>query len=262
MASPRIIRLAGVQNFRDLGGQVTKDGRIFRWGRLFRSGHLSDMTDSCGMELLARDIETVIDFRSEAEKERHPVHWTSMWQPRYVPIPIGGNAAAWVHSLFEEMARADFPADALHQQFIKAFETIPIANVDGLATFFENLLANIDQPILFHCTAGKDRTGIASALLMRILGFDDPTIEANFLETNKAVDLPNKSKELAGYIQARTGAKVQPEDVLPLVGVAPSFLDALWSSINAHYGDFDSYVMDGLKLDQSAKDALGGGFLK
>lgn len=261
--SPRIIQLAGVKNFRDIGGYKTTDGGVIRWGKLFRSGHLSDMTDACGMEMLARDIETVVDFRSEPEKQRHPVHWTSMWAPTYVPQPIGGNAAAWVHALFERIGQdEDGGVEGVYGQFIRAFRDIPTKNVEGLAGFFQTILgAKDNSAVLYHCTAGKDRTGIASALLLKILGVDEATIMEDFLTTNRAVDLEAGKQQMVEFLSVKAGKPVSPEAVMPMVGVDAPFLEATWAVIDEDYGSFDAYVRDGLGLTDDAVATLRGRYV-
>ncbi len=259
--SPRIIRLAGVQNLRDIGGYQTTGGGVVRWGKVFRSGHLSDMTDACGMEMLARDVEVVIDFRSEPEKKLHPVHWTSMWSPDYVAHPIGGNAAAWVHAMFEGLSKGG-GVEGVREQFIGAFETIPIANADGLAGFFQAVLNAPERgAVLYHCTAGKDRTGIATALLLDILGVDRTTIMDDFLLTNRAVNLAEKSKSLAELISLKTDANVTADMVMPMVGVEDAFLAAMYDVIDRDYGSMDAYVRDGLKLGDAEITALRDRFV-
>lgn len=253
----RIVPLAGVKNFRDMGGYRARDGRTMRWGRIFRSGHLSDMTDDCGTEMLARDIETVIDFRSDAEKERHPVRWPKSWIPDYRPSPIGGNAAAWVRELFDKLSNSPFPAKDLRDQFILAFETIPIANAAGLKVFFDGLIDHSKgNAVLFHCTAGKDRTGVAGALLMHALGVGRDDIMADFLLTNEAVDLGETSAEMAGRLSCRAGRAIAPADVLPLVGVEADFLEAAYRSIDKHYGSLDTYLSGAMGLDAARREKL------
>lgn len=252
----RRIPLEGVKNFRDLGGLPTTDGRETRWGRLFRSGHLADLSDDTGMEMLARDIETVIDFRSEAEKKRMPVHWTSMWQPRYVAIPVGGNAAAWVHELMTKLSEAEFPGAELRAQFIKAFEAMPIAHVADFKLFFQQLIEADEGALLFHCTAGKDRTGIAAALLQAALGVTDEAIMENFLLTNKAVDLQATAIHRAAMLSEQAGRDIAPTDIYPLIGVEEAFLEAMWGAIRQNYASIEAYLSDGLGLDDAKRRIL------
>ena len=245
----RHIPLAGVKNFRDIGGYDAADGRKIRWGRLFRSGHLSDMTESCGTEMVARDIEVVIDFRSAPEKERHPVHWPVMWVPDYQAVPIGGNAAAWVKDLLNSLSSAAFPGDELRDQFILAFQTIPVANADGLKKMFDILVDETHgNGTLVHCTAGKDRTGIAFALIMEALGVPDDQIMENFLATNKAVDLDVTAATMAEWISTKAGRQVSAEMVKPLVGVEEAFLHAAYAVIEEKYGSRSAYLQDVMGL--------------
>jgi len=254
---PRIIPLAGVKNFRDMGGYQSADGRVMRWGHLFRSGHLADMTDDCGPEILSRDIETVIDFRSDAEKIRHPVRWPSGWIPDYHAVPIGGNAAAWVKELYDRLAKTNFPAQELRDQFILAFETIPIANQSGLKAFFDALIdSHKGNAILFHCTAGKDRTGIAGALLMKALGISEDQIMADFLLTNDAVDLDQTSTTIAEWLSTKAGQTIAPSAVLPLVGVEADFLEAAYSSIRQNFGSVGMYLEKAMGLSPNRLDEL------
>ncbi|PCI63363.1 MAG: hypothetical protein COB37_05230 [Kordiimonadales bacterium] len=259
----RIIPLGGVKNFRDMGGYKAQDGRIMKWGRIFRSGKLSDLTETCGTEMLARDIETVIDFRSEPEKERHPVHWPNGWIPDYRPAPIGGNASAWIKELYATLAETEFPAEALRDQFIKAFQTIPIDNAAGLKTFFDTLIDHHKgNAVLFHCTAGKDRTGIAGALLMKALGVNDEQIMEDFLLTNQAVGLEATSVGVAEWISTKAGKTIAPKDVMPLVGVEPDFLIAAFKSIEANHGSIESYLRDTMGLSAARKQTLKNLFLQ
>jgi protein-tyrosine phosphatase len=261
--TPRTIPLAGVKNFRDMGGYVANDGRTMRWGHIFRSGHLSDMTEDCGTEMLARDIETVIDFRSDAEKVRHPVHWPEGWIPDYHAVPIGGNAAAWVKELYDRLAKTKFPANDLRDQFIQAFRTIPIANKEGLKKFFDTLIdEHKGNAMLFHCTAGKDRTGIAGALLMKALDVSEEQIMEDFLRTNTAIDLAETSGTIAEWLSTKARQTIKPNEVLPLVGVEADFLEASYSIIREDYGSVSKYLESALGISDTRKEQLKNLFLK
>lgn len=258
----RIFSLIGVNNFRDMGGYTSADGRVMRWGHIFRSGHLSDLTDECGMEMLARDIETVIDFRSDREKDRHPVHWPKSWIPDYHSVSIGGNAAAWVQELYAKISKSDFPAEELREQFLLAFRTIPLENIEGLKAFFKTLVDDHKgNAMLFHCTAGKDRTGIAGALLMHALDIDEEQIMEDFLLTNKAIDLEATSAKVSQWLSTKSGRSIDPGDVLPLVGVEADFLEECYTSIRAEYGTIDNYLESALGLTASRRNVLKDLFL-
>jgi protein-tyrosine phosphatase len=260
---PRILSLPGVKNFRDMGGYKGADGRTLAWDRLYRSGHLSDFSGKADAHPWPFAVATVIDFRSDAEKKRNPVRFAEGWVPDYHANPIGGNAAAWVQELYERLSTSPFPAQELRDQFILAFETIPVANADGLKRFFEVLAASPEgRPVLFHCTAGKDRTGIAGALLMKVLGVRDDDIMADFLMTNDAVDLTASSTLIAEKMSKRAGRTIRPGDVLPLVGVEAAFLQAAYASIEREFGSLDQYLVKGLGIDTARQDKLRRLFLE
>jgi len=259
-SSPRILPIPGVKNFRDMGGYKTSDGREMRWGKLFRSGHLADL--AAGEDMAGKKIGTVIDFRSAPEKERRPVRWPEGWAPDYRPSPIGGNAAAWIPELYGRLADAPFPAKALRDQFILAFETIPIANAGGLKLFFDSVIEGGESGgVLFHCTAGKDRTGVAGALLMHALGADEADIMADFLLTNEAVDIEGTSAELADWLSRKAGREILAPDVHPLVGVEPDFLHAAYASIDREYGSLDAYLENAMGLTAERRAKLANIYL-
>ncbi|MFC4349364.1 tyrosine-protein phosphatase [Kordiimonas lipolytica] len=262
-AASRIIPMPGVKNFRDMGGYIGADGRTMRWGKLYRSGHWAEFTGNRETAAPAYGITTVVDFRSDAEKKRHPVGWPDGWAPTYHATPIGGNAAAWVQELYERLSTSPFPAKELRDQFILAFETIPVANADGLKRFFDILVeGETNDSVLFHCTAGKDRTGIAGALLMRVLGVAEADITADFLMTNDAVDLPAASAVIAQRLSEKAGRTINPADVHPLVGVEPAFLDAAHKSIDKAFGSVDAYLVDRLGLTPDRQGRLRDLFLE
>ena len=264
MQNKRLIPIIGIKNLRDMGGYKSRSGESFKWGKLYRSGRPSELEAETHAEMAALNIGTVVDFRSEKEKNNSPIVWNQHWQPNYKEVPIGGNAAAWVKELFEKLSTSPFPAKELNDQFILAFQTIPIENIDGLKALFDVLIddAQDDQAALFHCTAGKDRTGIAGALIMKALDMHNDDIMADFLMTNHAVDLKASSKELAEWASDKAGRTIEPDAVLPLVGVKESFLEAAYKKIDQEFGSMDNYLRTGMGLEDDRLDILKRKFLQ
>jgi protein-tyrosine phosphatase len=254
----RLIPIPGIKNLRDMGGYKSRSGERFKWGKLYRSGRPSELKVEAHAAMAALNIGTVVDFRSEKEKHNSPIVWNQHWQPKYKEVPIGGNAAAWVKELFEKLSTSPFPAKELNDQFILAFQTIPIENIDGLKALFDVLIddAPHDQAALFHCTAGKDRTGIAGALIMNALNIHQDDIMADFLLTNDAVDLEKSSRELATWASEKTGRVINPAAVLPLVGVEESFLTAAYNIIDEKFGSMDQYLKKAMGLSPERLDKL------
>ena len=115
--------------------------------------------------------------------------------------------------------------------------------------------------MLFHCTAGKDRTGIAGALLMKALDISEEQIMEDFLLTNEAVDLQATSERIAEWLSVKAGQKINPDDVLPLVGVEADFLEAAYGVIRKKYGSVDAYLKEAMGLDDARRNMLKDLFL-
>lgn len=250
MQHERLIPISGIKNLRDMGGYASKNGGNLKWQKLYRSGRPSELEAQTHADMAALNIDTVIDFRSEREKNNSPIIWNNHWQPNYKEVPIGGNAAAWVKELFEKLSTSPFPAQELNDQFILAFQTIPIENVNGLKALFDTLIDDHKdgKAALFHCTAGKDRTGIAGALIMKALDMHGDDIMEDFLMTNLAVDLTASSQELAKWASEKAGRNIEADDVLPLVGVKEDFLHAAYNIIDEKYGSMDQYLEQAMGL--------------
>lgn len=253
----RLISLQGVQNFRDMGGYQTPAGQIVKWGTIYRSGFLSDMTWDCAQEMKSRAIKHVVDFRSVREKGARPANWSHGWTPTYHDAPIGGNAAAWIQEMLRRISESDALEESLREQLLDAYRTIPIDNTGGLKAFFLALLhREPEEAVLFHCKAGKDRTGIAGALLMKLLGLDDDSIMQDYMLTNTAMDIEAYAASTAASLSLKSGRTIKPSDVIPLVGVEEDYLHTCFRTISDHFGSVDTYIEVALGVSQSQKEQL------
>ncbi|MCM6774385.1 tyrosine-protein phosphatase [Nocardia sp. CDC159] len=217
----RSLHLQGVLNARDLGGYRASDGRVVRSGLVLRSGELSRATDADLAALTDREVRYVDDLRMGIERaiapDRIPAGAQSNWDD------IIGRAAP------QTMATAFAAGPDLYRAFI----TAPGAN-EGFAAVLHDILAT-DGAVLYHCTAGKDRTGWMSAILLTILGVDRQTVTYDYLLSNYYRD-------------------AAPGDGLN--GVVPAALDAAFTQVDQTYGSFADYVRDGLKLTDADVAAL------
>lgn len=255
--SGRLIPLEGVQNFRDMGGYQTPTGQIIKWGSIYRSGFLSDMTASCAREMKSRAIKHVVDFRSEREKSTHPTQRIHGWTPTYHDASIGGNAAAWIQAMLKRISESNALEESLREQLLDAYRTIPIDNTAGLKAFFQALLnREPEEAILFHCKAGKDRTGIAGALLMKLLGLHDDIIMQDYMLTNTAMDINAYATLTAESLSLKSGRTIKPSDVIPLVGVEEDYLHTCFRTISDHFGSIDTYLEARLGISQNQKEQL------
>lgn len=198
----QFLPVKGIVNARDLGGYTMLDGRIVQSGRLLRAAHLADATDEDIRNLERLPVTVVIDFRKEQEKvgkvdrEVPGARYTSL------PVDPSGNAMATAteeeKKKFSGQKKFDVKKVIVFAAFNKkaqavAREMYPTLLFDPdcqqqFARFFRLVLETENGAVLFHCTQGKDRTGIASALLLAALGADRETIVADFDATNRVYE--------------------------------------------------------------------------
>ena len=198
----QFLPVKGIVNARDLGGYTMLDGRIVQSGRLLRAAHLADATDEDIRNLERLPVTAVIDFRKEQEKvgkvdrEVPGARYTSL------PVDPSGNAMATAteeeKKKFSGQKKFDVRKVIVFAAFNKkaqavAREMYPTLLFDPdcqqqFARFFRLVLETENGAVLFHCTQGKDRTGIASALLLAALGADRETIVADFDATNRVYE--------------------------------------------------------------------------
>lgn len=192
----------GIVNARDLGGYAVQDGRIVREGKLLRAAHLADASDADIRYLEQLPVTVVIDFRQDGEKPGMADR--EVPGARYINLPVdpSGNAMATATEEEKEKVSGKKKFDVKKIIVFAAFnkkaqavarEMYPTLLFDPdcqqqFARFFRLVLETDHGAVLFHCTQGKDRTGIASALLLAALGADRETIVADFDATNRVYE--------------------------------------------------------------------------
>jgi len=241
----RLLRLQGATNFRDLGGYAGRDGRSVRWRRLFRSDHLSGLTpDDCAL-LAELRLHGSIDFRGQVERAAQPYELTGVAQHSLAIEPT-------VVQRMEALAGAERELTA--PLVVGLMEDLYRSLVNEQASRFGELfqrLLNAEGPLVFHCTAGKDRTGVAAALILLSLGVSREQVMADYLLTNELFKPPE-------LLQSRT-----PGDALAVLWrVQESFLEAAFDAIEAEHGDVERYLTHRLGLTRAALDSLADRFLE
>lgn len=242
-----LVRLASADNFRDVSGPdaayAAADGRPLARGVAYRSNELQ--LSHGDVESLGRlGIGAIYDLRTDREIEAHPdvevpdAVWRHL-EVRGIPMQAVSDLA--------DRATAHDVMMRVYRSFVE---------VEGARTAFATLfreLAEAEVPVLFHCTAGKDRTGWAAALLLHLAGVDDDTILEDYLLTN-TFSSGTREKYL-GLVREHLGA--DKVDVYERVMLADeAYLQAGYDAAAAAYGDRLGYLRDGLGLDDATLDAL------
>jgi protein-tyrosine phosphatase len=182
--SIRHLPLKGTPNFRDLGGYETTDGRLVRWGLLYRSGLLSNLTASDFSYLNQLGVRVVCDFRTAKENSVQPEIWVPNAQVEHISLPIGDGSSKSSITTMQQMLAKNPSPEELKQWLAKIYGGFVFTNAPEYAKVFVQLKQD-HLPLLYHCAAGKDRTGVFSALVLLTLGVPEKTVVADYALTNK-----------------------------------------------------------------------------
>src|SRR3954470_3683640 len=245
-ASPaRHLNLSGASNFRDLGGYPTSDGRTVRWRQIFRSNHLGHLTDDDVSVLRDLGVRSAFDFRGTEERA---AALCSMPEITVHSLPVEPTVVAALRAIAASgtLLSTDHAVEVMRGSYSGYVQD----NTRHFRTLFAHLLED-RAPLVIHCTAGKDRTGFACALILHTLGVADEVIAEDYLLTNKfyrrdpsvSGDLPDEVRQVLGTVQA-------------------TFLTAAFQTINDGYGNLDNYLRDGLGVGPVERASLQTRYLE
>jgi protein-tyrosine phosphatase len=249
----RHVALEGAQNFRDLGGYPTEDGRQVRWGLLYRSDNLAHLTDADLERIRAMNIRLVCDFRSPEEKAEEPDRLPAEDPPDVAALPIFDESFS-PSNLREKFSSGDLDDLDLRQTLTEANRLFATRFAGQYAAMFERLIQPENLPAVVHCTAGKDRAGFASAVILRTLGVPEETVYEDFLLTNHYT--AQKIERTLWMIRLGSLFRVDPEQVRPVLGVERGYLAAALDEIQKQYGSFDAYRRKALGLSDTETEAF------
>lgn len=254
--SIRHLPLEGTPNFRDLGGYETTDGRFVRWGKIYRSGVLTYLTERDFAYLSPLGIRVVCDFRTDEENAEAPEKWLPGSDVRHVHLPIGTDASK---TLAAQQSLAQKKSDAeISEWMAKTYASFVINSAPEFARVFAEMKRN-ELPLEYHCTAGKDRTGVFSALLLLALGVPEKTVEADYELTNRYLTDASLQPHGSGKAMAsasRMMANLTPEQRKALMAAKSEYLEGALRAIDEKYGSFDNYRRQALGVSDSDLEAL------
>jgi protein-tyrosine phosphatase len=249
-SSRREIKLQGAVNFRDIGGYATKDGRHVKWGKLYRSADLSRLTAG-GLDTMNKlSIEYIADFRGPNEVKTAPDKIPAA--ATRVSLPAGSEHtgdSAYMKQLLQSVKDSGL---------VPFYSDIHALGDRYKPLFAELLRVNADSAVLFHCTAGKDRTGIAAALILYALNVDDKKIMEDYLASNYYRRNENE-RSIKGMMMLY---KLDEETARNLMGVKQSYLLATFNAIKAQYGTVENYLDKVMDLPETKRRILQQKFLE
>jgi protein-tyrosine phosphatase len=253
VVSIRRLPLEGAKNFRDLGGYRTSGGRYVRWGLVYRSNHLVNLTAKDSEYLNRLGIRLVCDVRSDGERARAPDHWTGN-APEFFSVPIGSNLITTPTA--DDLKRRVATINSETKDAVRAYD-YAIEYAGQYAKILRRIAAG-DLPAVEHCTAGKDRTGVFSAILLTALGVPRDTVVQDYVLSNQYLLAPDTIASTTADLQRAFGLAGPPDisTVRTIMTARPETLEATLDKITKTYGSFDNYLRDALKLSDSDLAAI------
>lgn len=251
----RIHRFDALDNFRDYGDYGAAAGRRLAPGKLFRSGHQARASDADLERLAALGIVTVVDLRRPSERRDQPSKRPPGFAGSVIESALddGGEAP---HVTF--LRTADLTPDSGRRFMTDTYRRLAFepSHLDLFARYFR-ALGEADGPVLIHCAAGKDRTGLLAALTHHLLGVHHDDMIADYLLTNTAVDLQRRAPGIARQLEAMTGRAAAHDAVVAFLGVEAVYLDTALDEIVARHGSIDAYLEQALGVDVALRERIG-----
>ena len=244
-APTRSLPIRGAINFRDLGGYTGHGGQQVKWRSIFRSDHLAGLTPADQSVLAQLGVTRAVDFRGQAESAAYAYALPGV---AYHPLAIEPTVVQRAMEL-QRSGRQLTAQDAveLMQETYRGFVH---DNAARFAALFQLLLAS-DEPLVFHCTAGKDRTGFAAALILFALGVPRDVVMHDYLLTNSLYRRP-----------AGMGSHAPQEVLAVLWRVQEEFLEAALHKVESEFGGLQPYLVDVLGVDAAAQKELASRYLQ
>ena len=244
--SDRLSPFQAIDNFRDYGGYAAGRDRIAR-GRLYRSAHQARATEADLEHLAKLNLATVVDLRRPSERREQPSRRPATWGGRVIESDHddGGEAP---HITF---LRTCYLTETSGRRFMTdTYRRLPFepAHVDLFRRYF-HALGEDGGPILIHCAAGKDRTGLLAALTHSLLGVSRDDLIADYLLTNTAVDLEGRAEGIAKKLTEMTGRAASHGAVVAFLGVEADYLDGAFAEITTRHGSPAAYLDQVLGVD-------------
>jgi len=238
-------------NFRDLGGLTAAGGRI-RSGVLFRSEGPRNFTPDLLASLHGIGFRSIIDLRSAREREDAPHDWHGP-ECRWLGLDVNADLRVFGHDGRARLSKGPEPEIAI-ATMAETYREIVGALLPHWRSIAEALLAG-EVPMLLNCTAGKDRTGVAIALLLEIAGVQRDMIMQDYLRSGIFGENLTRAGEVEPGMMASFGFMPSPGQVDALIGVRADYLEAAWDELARHWSDVPGYFASA-GLDDATQERI------
>ncbi len=251
----RKLPFTGAHNFRDLGGYKTSDGKTVKWGKVYRSDNLHSLTDEDLKYMERLNLKSVVDFRSDEERNEEPDRLTPDMTPILLPIKFEPEGVT--ENLMRDLTFGNLDSSNLLRDFniilVKEF-------TEEYREFFRHIVDNGGEPFVLHCTAGKDRAGFGSAMILTVLGVPREKIIEDYLLTNTYVSDHVDRKLLE--TELKTFFRADSDNLRKINFVEERYIQAAFDTIDSHWGGMDQYISEGLNLTEEDIDKIRNYYLE
>jgi len=249
----RHIDFDGIENFRDFGGYDTKSGHKLQRGLLYRSANHAYASDADLERMRDLGLAAIIDLRRTEERKREPSKRWPGFGAAVIENDILSDHADWIEAMRGAQVDAQwFLADGLGYYRRAPFEA---RHIDLYTRYFQ-ILASASGPIVVHCAAGKDRTGLICALTHHLLGVHPDDIMADYLLTNDESRIARKMAFLGPWLRDTAGQSVDEAGLRVAVSVNAAYLETAFDVIRQAHGSLDRYLSDALGVDAALHERL------
>lgn len=259
-----MIAMEGANNFRDMGGYRSIDGRKVKHGLFYRSDELTGLSEQDLVRLRELNIKTIFDYRDDYEAAGKPdpevdhaalirvpaIQEGQQAKMNFPSQPEGGESGG---HMIEQLLKSGFlQSFRAEEMMMELYAKLPIGNPS-----YKRLMALVQQPerlgLLHHCTAGKDRTGVGAALILLALGVPEETVMEDYMLTNVTMKAFNEKllDRLAGRVEESVLRNMEE-----LLGVREAFLEAALDSVKESYGHYDIYFAEEFGLTKTVRESL------
>lgn len=245
----RFPKLIGALNFRDMGGYPAQDGRQTRWNTLFRSGSTHGFTAEDVQQLASIGVRFAYDLRSNDERADQPSALIAIENIQYRYLDhdrLPGNVS-------KTLALLGARSEDTTAVMISMYRRLPFEFRDAFRTLFRHLVGG-DLPLVFNCTAGKDRTGVAAALMLTILGVSREVITEDYLASEKYFE--RNCEVVFGGNLGKLFEGLDREVWEPVMRAKKEYLDAMFDQMALTYGSVDNYMQQELGLSVASVELI------
>ena len=258
----RKLPLKGAHNFRELGGYRTQDNKSVKWGILYRSDELHALTAEDIKYLERLKLNTLVDFRSLGERENEPDPLLKETNILLLPIDVLAESSSEesVKSQQEIQEELFSGERDLSNLLVDANKDFATTFTPTYKIFIDTLIENNGLPLVFHCSAGKDRAGFAAAIVLSILGVPRDIIIQDYLATNAytkdEIDRTIKQINISSLFQADI------DNIRKVLEVEERYIQAAFDAIDKEWGSMELYFKNGLMLSEAEIEKIKALYLE